>query len=117
MSRCLGRSGHEVLHPLLLGLSLGPRVSEIPSFAPKDLVSACSPVPKHRDGLKFPIISSITGRVEYVLYSYNCGSDVLTGSKKKKKDGLKYDKVIRLTSVNNRAFILTKWDCLAQLFP
>lgn len=41
----------------------------------------------------------------------------LTGSlKKKKKDGLKYDKVIRLTSVNNRAFILPKWDCLLNFF-
>lgn len=42
----------------------------------------------------------------------------LTGSlKKKKKDGLKYDKVIRLTSVNNRAFYTTKVGLSAQLFP
>lgn len=33
------------------------------------------PVPTHR-WPKFPSISSITGRVGHVLYSYNCGSDV-----------------------------------------
>ena len=41
------------------------------------------PVPTHR-WPKFPSISSITGRVGHVLYSYNCGSDVNRLLKNKK---------------------------------
>lgn len=91
------------------------RSSEIPSLSLRTLyLLHAAPVPTQR-WPKFPVISSITGRVGHVLYSYNYGSDV-NRLLKKKKDGLKYDKVIRLTSVNNPAFIPPKWDCLLNFF-
>lgn len=74
------------------------------------------PVPTHR-WPKFPIISSITGSVGHVLYSYNCGSDVNRLFKKRQNQRrLKVWQSHQTDFSKQSSIYTTKADCLLNFF-